>query len=89
MPEAVGHIELDSGAEIAELKEALAKESYRVESLEKDMKQIRRVVEDTVSSWRWVYRWQQAIRRSSFLVLWLLGMWKQRSGFYKIIAIAI
>lgn len=49
LPEAVGHIELDSGAEIAELKEALAKESYRVESLEKDMKQIRRVVEDTYS----------------------------------------
>ena len=35
LPEAVGHMELDSGAEIAELKE--------------DMKQIRIVIEDTCS----------------------------------------
>ena len=49
LTEAVGHMELDSGAAIAELKEALAKESHRVSLLEKDMKQIRRVVEDTCS----------------------------------------
>lgn len=38
-------MKLDSGAEIAELKKAIAKESHKMESLEKDMKQIRIVVE--------------------------------------------
>ena len=42
-------MEVDSGAEIAELEEALAKESHRVALLEKDMKKIRGVFEDTCS----------------------------------------
>lgn len=45
LPEVAGHMKPDSGAEIAELKKALAKESHKMESLEKDMKQIRIVVE--------------------------------------------